>query len=185
MAMKKGVKIAIPVVVIAVVVIVVLGYFGYLPFLNSPHYGFPSSQQMSNAAGNGKTYNQTGSPTQQSGSSSNYSGASSYEMLDYSSGITTESSIIVIEVQFSSSSDAQSAYAELSGNAAILAAHLSVTVSSNASYRGFTYFYYNYSGIEIGVGYDSSYIFVVTAIDGSAGSISITATSHAVIDAMY
>lgn len=183
--MKKSIKIAIPVVVVALVIVVGLGYFGYLPLLNSPHYGFPTSQQVSSAAGNGQSYNQSGSPSQHSGSPSNFSasGTSSFEMLNYTDTAKL-SSVEVLEIQFSSSSNAQSAYAQLTGNAKV-GSLLGVTVSGNTTYRGFTYFTYSFSGFTVAAGFDSSYMFLILMVSGSAGQISVSATAQVVVNAMY
>ena len=183
--MKKAIKIAIPVVVAALVIVVGLGYFGYLPFLNSPHYGFPTSQQVSSAAGNGQTYNQSGSPSQHSGSPSNFneSGISSFEILNFTD--TAKLSVVeVMEIQFSSGSNAQSAYAQLTGSVRV-GSLLGATVSGNTTYRGFTYFTYNFSGFTVSAGFDSSYIFLIVMVSGNAGQISVSATTQVVVNAMY
>ncbi|MCL4342643.1 MAG: hypothetical protein M1267_02155 [Candidatus Thermoplasmatota archaeon] len=182
--MKRSIKIAIPVVVVALVIVVGLGYFGYLPFLNSPHYGFPTSQQVSSAAGNGQTYNQSGSPSQHSGSPSNFnaSGVSSFEILNYTD--TAKLSYVeVLEIQFSSGSNAQSAYAKLTGTFRV--GSLGISVSGNTTYRGFTYFSYGISGITVAAGFDSSYMFLILMVSGSAGQFSVSATSQVVVNAMY
>ena len=184
---KKTTKILVPVIVIAVVAVVVLGYFGYLPFFNNPNFGFPSSSQMTQAAGNGKTYNQSGSPHQASGGQSSYSGVSSAQELNYTS--QGGAFILVIELKFSSSSGAQSeytkTYAEIK-SASTLGGVLSssTSISANITYRGFTYFSYQFLGEQISFGYDGAFVFMIFSYSGTS-SISIDATSNAVVSAMY
>ncbi len=183
MAKRKGGKIA-AVVIIVVVGVAALGYFGYLPFLNSPHFGFPSSSQMSSASGNGNTYNQQGSPQSPSGNQG--SGVVSAQELNFTSSMKA-SWIQVVEVQYSNDNDARNAYLNLTGQAGPVS--FKSSGSGNLSYRGFTYAYVTATALGLTIssstGYDSNYLFLIFAFQGSASSISINACSQSVISSMY
>lgn len=183
MAKRKGGKIA-AVVIIVVVGVAALGYFGYLPFLNSPHFGFPSSSQMSSASGNGNTYNQQGSPQSPSGNQG--SGVVSAQELNFTSSMKA-SWIQVLEIQYSNDNDARNAYLNLTGQAGPVI--FKSSGSGNLSYRGFTYAYVTATVLGLTIssstGYDSNYLFFIYAFQGSASSISINACSQSVISSMY
>ncbi len=190
---KKGraKKVAIVVIVVAVVAVLVLGYVGYLPFLNSPHFGFPTGSQMSSAAGNGKTYKQDSSPHSPSSNSTKYDGYSveASQYLNYSSN-SSNSHFEVFELEFSNNSGASSLYGKFYSQINVLGAFKSSTTSSsNITYRGFVFSYFSTSlsgvSIEDSIGYNGHYLFLIMYESGFAGSASMSACSHAVIDSMY